>query len=100
MIRHIVLWTLHNPADAPRVKALLDSCARLAPGIVEFDVGIREPGLEANVDVVLVSTFTTAQQLDAYQQHPHHKAVAAEVGTMRSGRHVLDHAFEPGKAAA
>ncbi len=100
MIRHIVLWTLNNPADAPRFKALLDSCTRLVPGIVEFDVGIREVGLEANVDVVLVSTFTNAQQLEAYQNHPQHKAVAAELGTMRSGRHVLDHAIEPGKAAA
>ena len=100
MIRHIVLWTLNNPADAPRFKALLESCARLVPGTVEFDVGIREPGLEANADVVLVSTFTDAQQLDAYQNHPQHKAVAAELGKMRSGRHVVDHTFEPGKAAA
>ncbi len=99
MIRHIVLWTLHNPADAPRFKALLDSCARLVPGIVEFDVGIREAGLEANADVVLVSTFTNAQQLEAYQNHPQHKAVAAELGTMRSGRHVVDHSFDSGKAA-
>ena len=100
MIRHIVLWTLNNPADAPRFKALLDSCARLVPGIVEFDVGIREVGLEANADVVLVSTFTNAQQLEAYQNHPQHKAVAAELGTMRSGRYVLDHGFEPVRASA
>ena len=65
MIRHIVLWTLNNPADAPRFKALLDSCARLVPGIVEFDVGIREVGLEANADVVLVSTFSDPAALDA-----------------------------------
>ena len=100
MIRHIVMWSLHQPAEAPRFKALLDSCAAVVPGIVEFDVGIRREGLEANVDVVLVSTFTDAQQLDAYQNHPQHKAIAAELGTMRSGRHVLDHAFEPGKAGA
>lgn len=100
MIRHIVLWTLNNPADAPRFKALLESCARLVPGTVEFEVGIREPGLEASADVVLVSTFTDAQQLEAYQNHPEHKAVAAELGKMRSGRHVVDHTFEPAKAAA
>lgn len=91
MIRHIVMWSLHNPADAPRFKALLDSCASLVPGIVEFDVGIRESGLEANLDVVLVSTFTDAAQLDAYQSHPHHKNVGAQLGTLRSGRHVLDY---------
>ena len=96
MIRHIVMWTLHDPADAPRCKSLLDSCARLVPGMVEFDVGIREAALEATVDVVLVSTFTNAQQLQAYQSHPHHQDVAAQVGKMRASRHVLDHAFEPG----
>lgn len=100
MIRHIVIWTLHNPADAPRFKALLDSCGQLVPGIVEFDVGIRQAGLEANADVVLMSTFTNAQQLEAYQNHPQHKAVAAELGTMRSGRYVVDHTFDSGKSAA
>ena len=99
MIRHIVLWTLNNPADAPRFKSLLDTCARLVPGIVEFEVGIREAGLEATADVVLVSTFTDAQQLEAYQHHPEHKAVAAKLGKMRSGRHVVDHTFEPAKTA-
>lgn len=91
MIRHIVMWTLHDPADAPRFKALLDSCATLVPGIVEFGVGIREPGLEANADVVLVSTFTDAAQLDAYQHHPQHKAVGAQLGAMRASRHVVDY---------
>ena len=100
MIRHIVMWTLHNPADAPRFKALLDSCGQLVPGIVEFDVGIRQAGLEANADVVLMSTFTSTQQLEAYQNHPQHKAVAAELGAMRSGRYVVDHTFDSGKAAA
>jgi quinol monooxygenase YgiN len=92
MIRHIVMWSLHNPAEAPRFKALLDSCASLVPGIVEFDVGIRETGLDANIDVVLVSTFTDAVQLDAYQNHPHHKEVGAQLATLRASRHVLDFA--------
>mgnify|MGYP001403963740 CR=1 FL=1 len=92
MIRHIVMWSLHNPADAPRFKALLDSCANLVPGIVEFGVGIRETGLDANIDVVLVSSFTDSAQLDAYQSHPHHKEVGAQLGTLRASRHVLDYA--------
>ncbi len=95
MIRHIVMWSLHNPADAPRFKALLDSCASLVPGIVEFDVGIRQAALDANIDVVLVSTFTDAAQLDAYQNHPQHKEVGAQLGTLRASRHVLDYASSP-----
>ena len=90
MIHHIVLWTLKNPADAARFKALLDSCAAVVPGILAFEVGIRSEGLEANVDVVLVSVFADAAALDAYQKHPHHLGVAAELGGLRAERHVLD----------
>jgi quinol monooxygenase YgiN len=99
MIRHIVMWSLHQPAEAPRFKALLDSCAAVVPGIVEFDVGIRRDGLEANVDVVLVSTFTDASQLEAYQNHPHHKQVAVQLGAMRCGRQVLDFDFDTSAGA-
>jgi quinol monooxygenase YgiN len=98
MIRHIVIWTLHKPEDAPRFKALLDSCKAVVPGIIEFDVGIRTEGLEANADVVLVSTFESQAVLDAYQVHPHHKEVLSQLGPLRSARHVVDHHFE--KAAA
>jgi quinol monooxygenase YgiN len=90
MIDHIVMWRLKNAADAPRFKQLLDSCRELVPGMLRFDVGIRRDGLEANVDVVLVSRFADAAALDAYQQHPHHQAVGAELGPMRIDRHVLD----------
>jgi hypothetical protein len=99
MIRHIVMWSLHQPADAPRFKALLDSCSSLVPGIVEFDVGIRHDALEANVDVVLVSAFADAAQLDAYQHHPRHKEVAVQLGAMRAGRHVLDFEFDTSAGA-
>ena len=99
MIRHIVMWSLHQPADAPRFKALLDSCANLVPGIVEFDVGIRREGLEANVDVVLVSSYTDAAQLEAYQNHPHHKEIAVHLGAMRASRHVLDFDFDTSAGA-
>ncbi len=91
MIRHIVMWTLRDAADAPRFKALLDSCKGLVPGMIEFEVGIRGEGLEANADVVLVSSFADVTALDAYQVHPHHKAVSAQLGPLRDTRHVLDY---------
>ncbi len=91
MLRHIVLFTLKDPQDAPQVKALLDSCKDLVPGIREFDVGIRTEGLEATADVVLVSTFEDAAALAAYQPHPHHQHVVAQIRQMASGRQVLDY---------
>ena len=90
MIRHVVMWKLKNPADAGHFKARLDSCGDLTEGILAYEVGIRADGLEANVDVMLFSEFTDAAALAAYQAHPQHKAVSAELGLLREARHVLD----------
>jgi quinol monooxygenase YgiN len=46
--------------------------------------------LEANVDVVLISSFTDEAALAAYVVHPAHQAVLGELGAMRASRHVLD----------
>ena len=91
MIKHIVLFTLKDPANAPKIKALLDSCKDIVPGIREFEVGIKTEGLEATADVVLVSTFDDAAALAAYQPHPHHQGVVAQIREMASGRQVLDY---------
>lgn len=99
MIRHIVMWQLHDSADAPKFRDLLDSCKSVVPGILEWEVGIRSPRLDASMDVVLVSAFADKAALDAYQSHPHHKAVGAQLGTMRSHRVVLDYpSLAPGRA--
>ena len=92
MIKHIVIWTLHNPADAPRMKALLESCRNVVPGILALEAGIRTDGLEANADVVLYSAFADQAALQAYQQHPHHVAVAAQVGPLCQTRTAIDYA--------
>ena len=89
MIKHIVLFTLKDPANAPKVKALLDSCKDIVPGIREFEVGIKTEGLEATAEGVLVSTFEDAAALAAYQPHPHHQVVVAQIRQMTSGRQVL-----------
>lgn len=90
MIDHLVMWRLKDPADAPRFKAILEPCGKLVPGILRFEVSIREDGLEANCDVALVSRFADAAALDAYQQHPDHQAVLKQLGPLRSERYVLD----------
>jgi hypothetical protein len=90
LIHHIVIWTLHDAGEAPRFKALLDTCAGLVPSMLSFEVGIRTPGLEANADVVLVSSFADAAALAAYQDHPQHRALAVQLGAWRRERRVLD----------
>lgn len=91
MIRHIVMWKLRNPEDAPRFKNLLDSCRGIVPGMLEFDVATASPTLEATHDVVLVSTFADTHAMQAYVNHPHHQSVAKILGELRSSREVLDY---------
>jgi quinol monooxygenase YgiN len=91
VIRHVVMWKLLDAGQATHFKALLDSCVGLVPGMLEFEVSTRAPGLEANVDVMLNSLFTDAAAVNAYQNHPHHKAVSAQLGPLREARSVLDH---------
>jgi quinol monooxygenase YgiN len=95
VIRHLVMWKLWDAADAPAFKAELDSCVGLVPGMIAFTVVLRDDALEGNVDVLLDSTFADRAALDAYQNHPHHKAVSARIGRLRETRNVLDYEIPP-----
>jgi quinol monooxygenase YgiN len=90
MIRHIVMWTLKNPADAPQFKAQLDTCIDLVPGMRRFEVATRTPELDANCDVVLYSEFESVASLAAYQKHPHHQKISTGLSALRDTRSVLD----------
>jgi quinol monooxygenase YgiN len=90
-IRHVVVWTLKDPADASRFKAMLDACAGLVPGMLEFEVGIRHDGFEASADVVLVARFADTDALAAYHAHPRHVAISSQLTPLRTQRHVIDY---------
>ena len=91
MLRHVVMWTVNDPADIAAFAAELNSCRDLVPGMREFDVGVRTEGCDADHDVVLVSTFDDAEALDAYVRHPHHQSVVAKLATLRKSRSFLDY---------
>lgn len=91
MIKHIVMWTLKDAADASHFKAQLDTCRQLVPGMRDFEVATRTAGLEANCDVVLYSVFENSAALTAYQNHPHHQQISRSLGALRDSRTVLDY---------
>ena len=98
MIKHIVMWKLKDHAEgadraanAAKMKALLDGCRDIVPGIVEFEVALAQPGLEATYDVVLYSVFADKTALDAYQDHPRHVAVKPFIGAVRLERQCMDY---------
>ena len=91
MMKHIVMWKLKNPADAPHFKAQLDSCRDLVPGMLKFEVATRTVALEASCDVVLYSVFESSAALAAYQKHPQHQYISSVLGALRDSRSVLDY---------
>lgn len=98
MIRHIVMWKLKEQAEgagraanALRMKALLDDCAGLVPGMGRFEVALAAPGMECTYDVVMYSEFESRAALEAYQQHPQHQALKPFFSAVRDARQCMDY---------
>jgi len=91
MIRHVVMWELHDAARAAEFRDALASCAGLVDGMRGYEVAVRSAGLPASLDVCLVATFDDADALRRYQEHPAHRAVSARIAPLRKARHVLDY---------
>lgn len=98
MLKHIVMWKLKDHAEgadraanAIKMKALLDGCATIVPGIVKFETVLAQPGLEATYDVVLYSEFTGKDALNAYLDHPEHVAIKPFIGAIRLERQCMDY---------
>ena len=98
MIKHIVMWKLKEHAEgadkasnAVKMKALLDTCNNLVPGMLKLEAAIAVPTLEATYDVVLYTEFADRAALDAYQEHPTHQAIKPFIGAVRSERQCMDY---------
>jgi hypothetical protein len=98
MIKHIVMWKLMEQAEgadkaanAAKMKALLEDCRDIVPGIVAFEVALAQPGLEATYDVLLYSVFKDKWALDAYQDHPTHVALKPFIAAVRLERQCMDY---------
>ena len=92
------MWQLKDHAEgadkavnAVKMKALLDACNGIVPGMLKLEVAIAQPELEATYDVVMYSEFTSSAALDAYQNHPQHQALKPFVGAVRLARQCMDY---------
>ena len=94
MIRHVVMWELHDPANAESFRNALLPCARLVEGQRGYEVALRRPALPASVHVCLIATFDDAEALQRYQRHPVHQAVSERIGPLRKARHLLDYELD------
>jgi hypothetical protein len=97
MIRHIVMWKLKEHADgatraenAQKLKAKLEACRGIVPGILRLEAGVAAAGLESTYDVVLDADFADKAALDAYQVHPTHEGLKTFVAAVRESRECVD----------
>lgn len=98
MIRHIVMWKLvPSPDMAERANAIKENLEALKDKIEvisDIAVGININTADDTSDVVLVSAFNSIEDLNEYQTHPAHKAVAATyVKPYVRERRVCDYEF-------
>ena len=98
MIRHIVMWNLHDQAEGAdkatnlaKAKALLLSCAQVVPGIRSFEVATATPGMDCTNDLVLHMLVDDAQVLAAYQHHPDHVAIKPFMKSVVKERRCMDY---------
>jgi hypothetical protein len=81
VITHIVTFKLadDDPAEAARCKALLDGLVGKVPTLRSMTVGVNVVESPRAHSLALIATFDDLEGLDAYQVHPDHQAVAAEL---------------------
>ncbi len=98
MIKHVVMWKLKDFAEdadrarnAKRIKIELEALKQSIPQIFHLEVGINFLESEPPMIVVLFSVFKNEKDLELYQNHPDHRAVAEFIGKVRESRVVVDY---------
>ena len=98
MVKHVFLWQLKDElSDAEKaavkagIKEGLEGLAGKIPGLVEVHVNIN--GLPSSTaDLMLDTTFESAEALKGYSVHPAHVAVAdGKVRPYTKARFCLDY---------
>ena len=93
MIKHIAMWKFKAGTEEAQ-KQFLDGLRGLQgviPQLVSSEVGANV-GAD-NYDAVLVSTFRSMEDLEAYKTDPRHMAVASICKSIREDRVAVDFEF-------
>jgi len=94
MIKHIVMWNLkeeNKEKNALEIKTRLEALKTIIPQIHSIEVGRNFNESDMAYDLVLYTEFETKGDLEIYQNHPAHKAVAKFVAEVRTARVVGDY---------
>lgn len=81
MVKHVILWTLKDASDEEKleikkgIKEGLEGLKGQIPGMIDIKVNI-DCLASSNAEVMLDSTFESAEALKGYSVHPKHVAIA------------------------
>lgn len=97
MVKHVILWTLKEMSDTEKkevkaeIKAALEALKGKIPGLI--DIKVNTEGLPSStVDLMLDSSFESAEALKGYSVHPDHVAAAnTKVRPYTASRACLDY---------
>lgn len=98
MVKHIILWTLKDEYSEEEkvqiragIKEGLEGLKGQIPGMI--DISVRTEHLPSStVDVMLDSTFESAEALKGYSKNPKHVAVAdSKVRPYTANRACIDY---------
>lgn len=96
-IKHIVMWRLRGETPEERaaarlkVKDAFEGLVGLIEGLNHIEVGVDISNVDYACDVVLVTEFADAADLERYATHPEHLRVRRELGDLRIARHQVDY---------
>lgn len=97
MITHVVQWRVKDEAEGltradilEKMQCMLEALNGQIPEIITLSVGLNaRPGDFAS-DIVLLSTFSSWEDLQTYAAHPEHQKVVEFVGKVVTERRVVD----------
>jgi hypothetical protein len=89
VIRHVVLMSFHDPADAHEAAARLRALVGL-PTLRGLETGVDVLRTESSADLFLVTTHDDLDGLAAYQEHPDHQEFLAWVRPRLRARTAVD----------
>ena len=94
MIVHIVMFNFkdeNKEENAKRIKKLLEALPSKIPELVSMEVGINFDTAERAMDLSLLSTFETKEDLQAYNIHEEHLKVVSEIKKIATLSKVVDY---------
>jgi hypothetical protein len=96
MIRHVVLFSVKDPAEIPTVAAALARLAQIpAARRLEVARNARRDGLSSEIDLVVYGEFDDYAALDRYKADPIYAETIAVVRPRRELRIAVDFEAAP-----